>query len=264
MGLKTGRVQTVALRGISRRIWLNIKLDVFSGLPRCKSHLGPVQLYNSSVETRSKDYSGIGILLSNFVVIIFAMIEDWDLSSMMFIYWFQSVIIGFFHFFRILCLRKFCTDGFTSNGKPVPANSKGKWSTALFFAVHYGFFHLIYVFFILGFEASPDDLPAPTTEESKKEGLWMLFSIAGFFLGHGYSFYQNVKADLINGPNLGALMFMPYARVIPMHLTIFVGSIFDSNRFAVLIFSLLKTGADYLMHIVEHRVLQKKKPGDGE
>ncbi|MEM7602519.1 MAG: DUF6498-containing protein [Verrucomicrobiota bacterium] len=218
-----------------------------------------MKFYNPSEETHSKDYSGVGILISNVLVIIFAMIENWDLSSMMFIYWAQSVIIGFFHFFRILCLKKFCTEGFTSNGQPVPANTKGKRSTALFFAAHYSFFHFGYLMFILAMGDSHDDAPAPTDEESKWEGLWMLLSIVGFVLGHGYSFYQNVKADLSNKPNLGTMMFLPYARIIPMHLTIFAGNIFESNRIAVLIFSVLKTGADHLMHIVEHKVLQKKK-----
>ncbi len=222
--------------------------------------LARVRFYHPSEESHSKDYSGIGILISNIIVIVFAMIENWDLQSMMFIYWAQSVIIGVFHFFRIICLKKFCTEGFTSNGRPVPANSKGKWSTAIFFAVHYGFFHIGYVIFVLAMGDSHDDAPAPPDDESKWEGLWMLLSVAGFVIGHGYSFYRNVKADLSNRPNLGTMMFLPYARIIPMHLTIFAGNIFDSNRIAVLIFSLLKTGADYLMHIVEHKVLQKKQP----
>lgn len=233
----------------------------FAGLLLRKSHLGGVKLYNSSDETQSKDYSGIGILLSNVLVIIFALIGNWDLGPMMLIYWAQSVIIGFFHFFRIILLRNFTTEGMTNNGQPVPNNAKGKWSTALFFAVHFGFFHLVYVIFILGFGAGDEERPADIEDT---EGLWMLISVISFFIGHGYSFYQNVRADLRNGPNLGIMMFMPYARVIPMHLTIIFGAMVGSNQVAVLLFSVLKTGADYLMHVVEHRVLQKKKPGDGE
>lgn len=217
-----------------------------------------MRFYKTSEESNSKDYSGIGILVSNILVIIYAMIDDWDLSSMMLIYWMQSVFIGFFHFFRILLLKNFSTEGFTSNGAPVPESAKGKWSTALFFAVHFGFFHFVYLFFVLGMspEGAADDIPAPT-----EGGIpWTLISVVGFFLGHAYSFYQNVRADLKSRPNLGTMMFLPYARVIPMHLTIIFGTMIGGGRVAMLLFSILKTGADYLMHIVEHRVLQKQRP----
>lgn len=206
-----------------------------------------MRFYRDSEAPASKDYSGIGILLSNVVAIVFAMIDDWGLGPLMIIYWAQSVIIGFFHFFRILLLRTFCTEGFTSNGQRVPESPAGKWSTALFFAVHYGFFHLVYIIFIVGFATG-----------SGGGGSWFFLSVLGFLVGHGYSFYQNVKSDLEHRPNLGTMMFLPYARILPMHLTILFGNMVGSHSISVLLFSVLKTGADYLMHIVEHRVLRKK------
>lgn len=215
-----------------------------------------MKLYHPSEESRSKDFSGIGILLSNALTIIIAMTGGWHLGPLLFIYWAQSIIIGIFHFFRILLLKQFCTEGFTSNGNPVPATRAGKWSTALFFAMHFGFFHLVYLFFLFGIGGGGD----ADKEEAKWDFLWMMVSAAGFLLGHGYSFYQNVRADLKNRPNLGTMMFLPYARIIPMHLTIIFGSLIGGGRLAALLFSVLKTGADYLMHVVEHRVLQKKTP----
>jgi len=189
--------------------------------------------------------------VSNVVAIVLAMVDGWGLGPLMIIYWAQSVIIGFFHFFRILLLRSFCTEGFTSNGQRVPESPAGKWSTALFFAVHYGFFHLVYIIFIVGFATG-----------SGGGGSWFLFTVLGFLFGHGYSFYQNVKSDLERRPNLGVMMFLPYARILPMHLTIIFGNMAGSNTVSVLLFSALKTGADYLMHIVEHRVLQRKAGKD--
>lgn len=209
-----------------------------------------MRFYNPSEESNSKDYSGIGILISNALVIVVAFVQDWDLGPMLLIYWAQSVIIGIFHFFRMILLKRFKTDGFTSNGKRVPETSKGKWSTAIFFSFHYGFFHFGYLIFIISMQSDPG--------ESSESVFWFLISVLGFLLGHGYSFYQNVRADLKRKPNLGTMMFLPYARIIPMHLTIIFGSMLGSNRLAVLLFSLLKTGADYLMHIVEHKILQKK------
>lgn len=198
-------------------------------------------------ETNSKDYSGIGILLSNVLVIAYALVDGWDLPLMMVIYWAQSVIIGIFHFFRILLLRSFSTDGFTSNGQRVPETAEGKRSTALFFAVHYGLFHLVYAVFLF----------LPHAKEVGEGLFWILVSVAGFLAGHAYSFYQNVRADLAGRPNLGTMMFLPYARILPMHLTILFGSQVQPGTGSLLLFSGLKTVADYVMHIVEHRVLQK-------
>jgi hypothetical protein len=222
-----------------------------------------VKFYREAAGTNSRDYSGIGILASNVLVILFAVREGWNLQAMMAIYWAQSVIIGIFHIFRMLLLRSFCTEGFTSNGKRVAESAAGKRSTAFFFAIHYGFFHLIYGIFLIGFAASAIDPgevgtnlgPAPGDTDSAR---WFLFSIVSFVVGHAFSFYQNVRADLERRPNLGIMMFLPYARILPMHLTIILGAMAGSAMHTLLLFTGLKTGADYLMHIVEHRVLQKK------
>lgn len=223
-----------------------------------------MKFYKESVETGSRDYSGAGILLSNLLVIVFAVIEGWSLGSMMVIYWVQSVVIGIFHVFRMLLLRSFCTEGFTSNGTRVPENAKGKRSTAVFFAFHYGFFHLIYgIFLIAGMATGEAGEGAVTSEGGGIAGwfdgpVWFVISVLGFVAGHGYSFYQNVRADLERRPNLGVMMFMPYARIVPMHLTLILGGMAGAGFGSMLLFSGLKTAADYLMHIVEHRVLQKK------
>lgn len=55
-----------------------------------------------------------------------------------------------------------------------------------------------------------------------------------------------------------ALMLLPYARIVPMHLTIILGStLAGDSALALLLFASLKTGADVLMHHVEHRVLRR-------
>lgn len=49
-------------------------------------------------------------------------------------------------------------------------------------------------------------------------------------------------------------MFYPYARIIPMHLTIIFGPAFNLS---LPLFLLLKTIADVIMHSVEYNVLRK-------
>ena len=127
--------------------------------------------------------------------------------------------------------------------------------------MHFGFFHFVYLVFVIGimsrgvgggrFDAWDADLV---------DFIWIIAAAVGFLLGRMHSFRKNVESDLQGRLNLGVMIFLPNARILPRRLTIIFGVGMGSNRLAVLLFSALKTGADYLMHIVEHRVLQKKIP----
>jgi hypothetical protein len=68
------------------------------------------------------------LLLANGVTILLAIAQDWNLSTLLWIYWCQSVTIGVLNFVRMLEL-----------GEPKPA---------IFFLLHYGFFHLGYLVFL--------------------------------------------------------------------------------------------------------------------
>ena len=210
-----------------------------------------------------RDSSGFAILLSNGVAIAVAMLQNWDLRPLMALYWCQSVIIGGFNFLRMMRLRQFTTQGMTSNDEPVPETAEGKRSTAIFFAIHYGFFHLGYLVFIsiMSFDDQSDSTFDGPWEPTGYDWLWLLVGVVSFLAGHWYSFRKNVVADLAGRPNLGTMMFLPYARIIPMHLTIIFGFWMGSNRGALLLFMLLKTAADFLMHVVEHRIMQKSAAG---
>ncbi len=120
--------------------------------------------------------------------------------------------------------------------------------TVTFFAVHYGIFHLVYLVFISGM--------APAF--GWVDRLAVLGTAVAFTLTHHSSFHRNLEADRTGTPNIGTLMFLPYARVIPMHLTILIGGHGGTDStVAILIFSALKTGADVLMQHVEHALLRR-------
>ena len=203
----------------------------------------------------------MAILVSNAVAIAVAMIQNWDLRPLLALYWCQSVLIGVFSFLRMIRLRRFSTEGLTSNDEPVPETEQGKWSTAIFFAFHYGFFHVAYLVFVAGFAFGDmgDEMFEGSWDPGPVDWFWLVGGVASFLAGHWFSYRRNVEADLAGRPNLGTMMFLPYARIIPMHLTIIFGFWMGSNRAALLLFMALKTGADLLMHVVEHRVMQKSR-----
>ncbi len=206
----------------------------------------PVKFCKDTPETNSKDYSGIGILLSNVLVIIYALVDGWDLPLMMVIYWAQSVIIGIFHFFRILLLRSFSTDGSRATATR-PETAEGKRSTALFFAVHYGLFHLVYATFLF----------LPNIRAVAEGGFWILVSVVGFLAGHAYSFLsecQGRPGRKAEPGNHDVPPLRPHPPDASHHHLRKPGAAGDGQPPP---FSGLKTFADYVMHIVEHRVLQK-------
>jgi hypothetical protein len=80
-----------------------------------------------------------------------------------------------------------------------------------------------------------------------------MLCIAAFLANHCFSFRYHLREDLERTRNLGSLMFFPYARILPMHLTIIFGGFIAFRFAAVLLFLLLKTLADLAMHAVEHQ-----------
>jgi hypothetical protein len=75
-----------------------------------------------------------------------------------------------------------------------------------------------------------------------------------FAANHRYSLRYNLERDLARKPNIGTIVFFPRARVIPMHLTIILAANFAGHSIVSLpLFLGLKTAADVLMHVIEHR-----------
>jgi hypothetical protein len=183
------------------------------------------------------------LLLSNLVTIVLAVYQQWDVYVLMWIYWGQSVIIGYFNVRRIMDLKKFSTTGFKINNRSVKPTPETQRKTAVFFALHYGFFHFGYLVFL--------------TADTKVAGgfpvFYVLVCIGAFYLNHWFSYRYNRGQEQDRVPKIGSIMFFPYIRIIPMHLMIVAGvSVFGGSAGALIVFLLLKTAADVAMHVVEH------------
>ena len=190
------------------------------------------------------------LVIANAVTLALALIFQWPLSLLLWPYWIQSVVIGYFSGKRMLALERFSTEDVLVNDQPVEPTEATKHSAVLFFALHYGFFHLGYAFFIL------------TRAEELGRWDWIGIAVAAlsFVWNHRFSYQQNIEADAAGTPNIGTLMFLPYLRVIPMHLTILAGGVLTGSFsvLAAVVFCLLKTGADVAMHLIEHKLLQRQ------
>ena len=198
----------------------------------------------STTSTRS-------LLAVNAATVALALALDWPVATLLWPYWVQSIIIGYFSCKRILALGRFSTEGLTMNDRAVSPTVATQRSVASFFAVHYGFFHIVYLVFLMA---------QHTGQLRWWDWAGLLVLGVSFAWNHWLSFNQNVEADRAGTPNIGTLMFLPYGRIIPMHLTIIVGgALGGDSAWSVLVFGSLKTAADVLMHHVEHRVLQRQR-----
>ncbi|HOX26989.1 MAG TPA: DUF6498-containing protein [Candidatus Krumholzibacteria bacterium] len=199
---------------------------------------GLVSLRRLSAAVRG-DPSSLSLLGSNLVTLVLALVQGWDLATMLWVYWGQSVIIGFFAFLKILTLP---LRG-AAAGPATTRSTSGTVAMAVFFAVHYGLFHFVYSLFL-------KRLPATLDRES------VAWAAAVFFFNHLFSFLYNVWRER-EPERPGEAFRRPYARIIPMHLTILLGFpltlAVGANGAVLALFLLLKTYVDLQLHAAEHR-----------
>lgn len=165
-------------------------------------------------------------------------------ATVVWIYWFQSIIIGLFNFLFLLTVKNFDTSNFTMNDKPVKAENKG--CMAWFFLVHYGFFHLGYaVFLLVDFGVRSLDIQL----------LWI--GVVAFFLESIMNFIRQKQMEKRVSFQISTLFFMPYLRIVPMHLMILLPAFFGWQP--SMLFLVLKMAADFLSFIL----LQKQYGNSG-
>jgi len=203
----------------------------------------------------------ITLIFTNIVTIALAVMENWDLATVLFIYWAQSVIIGIFAVVSLLSADTTALAGefgkaqAEAGGSPVVSRRFAGFYKVLlagFFTLHYGLFHWGYYSFIVeGWIFGPVDFTAA--------GIWI--SCALFFATHLYSFLYHRGDEKKDGEFVNRQFFEPYNRIIPMHLTIIFGSIIvvaleflgiPATLPVLVFFLVLKTWLDIKMHLRKH------------
>lgn len=200
---------------------------------------------------RDEPIAGVAPLVAaNVVTLIAALWFEWPLGTLVWPYLAQSLIIGWFARRRMLDEPNVSTEGLTNeDGVQVPNNEQGRRSTADFFVLHYGFFHAGYVFFTV----------TQTGWPSRGDTLGIAALAVSFAFTHAHSFRANRPAEEGRPISLGALLFVPYLRIVPMHLTILFGGLMmgAAQGFPVALFVVLKTVSDVAMHYAEHKLLRR-------
>jgi hypothetical protein len=159
-----------------------------------------------------------------------------EFNTIGFLYWGQSVLIGLFNFADILTIKNIVPGSMEWNDRPLQNNRKAKGCAAAFFAVHYGFFHLAYGMYLLFYTKLRIDFN------------FVLLGLAAFSFSLIIDFIRHKQWQADHPVNLGKMFFLPYLRIIPMHLMI-LGPAFLHWK-ASTIFLVLKTLADLIMYFI--------------
>jgi len=152
-----------------------------------------------------KDPTSYSLLIPNIVIIAVSIYEKISFENLLFVFYFQSLIIGFFVLIKILNYK-----GDVEEFKDISSPKHYKnIALASFFAFKFGFFHFVYLFFI-GF---------PSIETFKIIIPYCLM----FFINHlfSYIYFINRKVTL----NIKKIDSIIIRRVFPLHAFIIFGSI---------------------------------------
>jgi hypothetical protein len=215
------------------------------------------------------DFPVMSLILANAVTIVLAILGNWDLTTVLFIYWSQSVIIGIFAVISMLgadtaALAADLYKPLVERGLTQRCSTRHVWlyksSLAGFFALHYGLFHWVYFSFLV-----ESGIFGPVNFSDP--GIWL--SCGLFFANHLYSHIRYRHEGPQGTGFIGEEFFSPYQRIIPMHMIIIFGSIvvtalqvfgIQSTLPVLVLFLLLKTRSDISAHRIKHA--QKEHPDE--
>lgn len=147
------------------------------------------------------------VLLSNALVFFLPGFSLHDAISLIWIYIVQSLLLGLVHFFKLLFYQfaPETQDGLVSRG--------GQRFTAFFFLLHFGFFHVVYILF-----AGTEGVSIPL----------VMFAGLVYFSGQLLALIREIPRENTGKRKQSVFMMRPYARIIPIHIAVILGSLFGS------------------------------------
>jgi hypothetical protein len=169
-------------------------------------------------------------------------------TTLIWLYWSQSVLFGFFNFLDMLTTTN-VADASTlvlnkETEQPIKLTAN---ASAWAFLFHYGFFHFGYfIFLVIMKKTGPFE--------------WDLFEkvLAIFIVFQAVNFIQHKIQNKTKAANIGSMFAIPYIRIVPMHLCILLPAFFHWSNLTV--FLVLKVIADVIMYIVTNSYYKKSDP----
>jgi magnesium-transporting ATPase (P-type) len=226
------------------------------------------------IKTHIKWTQAIAVLIAaNLVPAVGVVSYDWDLFSLIFVYWLENGVIGVFTVLKMLT-----TYSELSQGEVKSARVRRSWYReagryrfnwfvlilVAFFLIHYGLFwmgHWEGLVMLFG-----DNLRSHMQHYREHTGL--LYTLLGLVLSHGVSFRRNyIQQGERMRMDVPILMFVPYRRVWGLHLIIMlVAGVVDlagGSRTGLLMLIVVKIVADIFAHSYERASCAEEEVEEG-
>ena len=117
------------------------------------------------------------LILANLVPIFGALYFDWNLTSVLLIYWAESAVVGFYNFCKIIVI-----------------GGRSSVFHGGFFVVHFGIFMTIHFMFLHEIFIRETDSGLSV---SRQDAILLFINLwpalAALFISHGFSFFQNLR-----------------------------------------------------------------------
>ena len=209
-------------------------------------------------DIRRLDSTAVVLILANLVPLYGVFAWGWAVFPILFLFWFENIVIGFFNAARMLTARP-----------AEPVLWAGKLFLVAFFCVHYGMFTAVHGTFVLslfgGIYEDAGALPDAALVTDIIAAEHLLLPVLALVASHGYSFVVNF---LLRGEYRAAspkeLMARPYRRIVLLHVTILAGgglvTALDAPLAGLILLIALKIAMDVHAHLRAHA---RELPGAG-
>ena len=205
----------------------------------------------------------ISLLILLNAVPVYGVFEwDWQSFDLIFLYWFENLIIGFFMILRIV-IRKYSH----------PAELAMPLFMAPFFTVHYGMFcmaHGAFVMQVFGGELSKKLIEMKMEMHETVfyiiETQHLLIPVAALFVYQLIDWLREISERGFGSEGINEITTAPYRRIFILHVTIiasgFVIAMLDEPTIGLLVLILFKTGMDIYHLRKDEKAATDKTPAE--
>ncbi|MCX6823168.1 MAG: DUF6498-containing protein [candidate division SR1 bacterium] len=215
------------------------------------------------------DFSEVTLILANVIPIVGIAFWNWSVFNILFLYWAESAVIGFYWIFKQIVSSIF-TAVFTLKRNNVIGIVALIITTCViitFFIFHFGMFMLGHLMAIAALTNSDVGRIILANEgdmlSNAINGIKILLpplsgAIICLFISHGTSFFANfIGKKEYKKTEIGSTMLEPYKRIVLMQIVIIFGAILmalcNSPKALIVLLVILKILIDLRSHRREHR-----------
>jgi hypothetical protein len=204
----------------------------------------------------------ISLILVNGFLLILALFQDWRLYDIVFTYWLETIVIGFFAIFKMYKASGGTEDdNFRKIDDVMVEVDPIKTPFVLFFLLHFSAFTAIHGMFIqmsMNTSTIGDKYSKLAIDWSAVFDWAVCVGVAGLFISHGVSFFKNyIGKKEHDHTTFSREMWLPYKRILIIHGFIFgcailFNNVHESHLIFISILIILKTTIDLTLYSKRH------------